>query len=142
LDNEENLASPNLQPAMTGLAATGAMRQAAKTMTGWQRKLMQLFMVIILLAVAAGIIGNLTSIGTIPACDAQQTRDTLSDLNKANQFNASKYNFIKSVSTADSETTCTANLALSGGGTVEYDYRIFKDKDDSKIKVLITDIRR
>jgi hypothetical protein len=142
LDNEENLASPNVLQAMTGLAATAAIGQAAKTMTGWQRKLMYVFMVITLLAAGAGIIGSLTSIGTIPACDAQQTRDTLSDLNKANKFNASKYNFIKSVSTSDTETTCTANLALSGGGTVEYDYRIFKDKDDSKIKVLITDVRR
>jgi hypothetical protein len=142
LDNEENLASPNVLPAMTGVAATAAIGQAAKTMTGWQRKLMYVFMVITLLAAGAGIIGNLTSIGTIPTCDAQQTRDTLSDLNKANKFNASKYNFIKSVSTSDTETTCTANLALSGGGTVEYDYRIFKDKDDSKIKVLITDVRR
>src|SRR5664279_200897 len=140
MDNEEKLASPNLQPALTSLAATAAMGQAAKTMTGWQRKLMYVFMVITLLATAAGIIGNLTSIGTIPACDAQQTRDTLSDLNKANKFNASKYNFIKNVSTSDTETTCTANLALWGGGTVEYDYRIFKD--DSKVKVLITDIRR
>jgi hypothetical protein len=140
MDEEEKLASPNLLPAMTGLAATAAMGQAAKTMTGWQRKLMYVFMVITLLATAAGIIGNLTSIGTIPACDAQQTRDTLSDLNKANKFNASKYNFIKSVSTSETETTCTANLALSGGGTVEYDYRIFKD--DSKVKVMITDIRR
>jgi hypothetical protein len=33
-----------------------------------------------------------------------------------------------------------ANLALWGGGTIEYDYRIFKN--DSKIKVQITDIRR
>src|SRR5664279_5144783 len=134
MGNEENLASPDFQPATTGMAATAAMGEAAKTMTGWQRKLMYFFMVIALLATAAGIIGNLTSIGTIPACDAQQTRDTLSDLNKANKFNASKYNFIKNVATSDSETTCTANLALSGGGTVEYDYRIFKDKDDSKIK--------
>ena len=138
--DEEKLASPNLLPSVTGVAATVAMGQAAKTMTGWQRKLMYVFMAITALATAAGIIGSLTSIGTIPACDAQQTRDTLSDLNKANKFNASKYNFIKSVSTSETETTCTANLALSGGGTVEYDYRIFKD--DSKIKVQITDIRR
>ena len=140
--DEEKLASSDFQPAMTSMAASAAITEAAKTMTGWQRKLMYVFMAITALATAAGIIGSLTSIGTIPACDAQQTRDTLSDLNKANKFNASKYNFIKSVSTSDTESTCTANLALSGGGTVEYDYRIFKDKDDSKIKVLITDIRR
>jgi hypothetical protein len=140
MDDEEKLASPNLLPAMTSLAATAAMSQAAKTTTGWQLKLMYLFIVITLLVTGAGIIGNLASIGTIPACDAQQTRDSLSDLNKANKFNASKYNFIKSVSTTDSETVCTANLALWGGGTVEYDYRVFKE--DSKIKVQITDIRR
>jgi hypothetical protein len=76
----------------------------------------------------------------LPACDAQETRDTLSYLNKQNNFNASKYNFLRNVATSDAETTCTANLALWGGGTVEYDYRIFKN--DSKIKVQITDIRR
>ena len=39
---------------------------------------------------------------------------------------------------------CPANIRLafifSGGGSVEYDYRIFKE--DSKVKVLITNIRR
>jgi hypothetical protein len=59
---------------------------------------------------------------------------------QANEFNASKYNFIRNVATSDAETTSTANLALWGGGTVEYDYRIFKN--GSKIKVQITDIRR
>ena len=56
------------------------------------------------------------------------------------KFNASKYNFLRNVATSDAETTSTANLALWGGGTVEYDYRIFKN--DLKIKVQITDIRR
>lgn len=140
MDDEEKLASPNLLPAMTGLAATAAMGQAAKTMTGWQRKLMYVFMVITLLATAAGIIGNLTSIGTIPACDAQQTRDTLSDLNKAHKFNASKYNFIKKVSATDTEVMCVANLALRDGGTLEYDYRIYKE--ESAIKVQILNSRR
>jgi hypothetical protein len=140
MDNDTNLASPDFQPATTSLAGTAAMTQAAKTMTGWQRKLMNFFIVITLLATGAGLIGQLTSIGKIPACDDQKTRDTLSDLNKQNKFNASKYNFIKNVSTSDTETTCTANLALYGGGSVEYDYRIFKD--DKDIKVQITDIRR
>ena len=58
MDNEENLASPNLLPSVTGVAATVAMGQAAKTMTGWQRKLMYVFMAITLLAAAAGIIGG------------------------------------------------------------------------------------
>ena len=140
MENEKDLASSNFGSAVTGIAATAAMAQAARTGPKWQRYLMMVFIVITLLATAAGLIGNLSSIGTIPACDAQTTRDTLSDLNKQNKFNASKYNFIKSVATSDTEATCTANLALSGGGTVEYDYRIFKE--DSKVKVLITNIRQ
>jgi hypothetical protein len=140
MKDEENLASASLQPALSGLAGTAAMAQAARTGPKWQRNLMMVFIVITLLATGAGIIGNLASIGTIPACDAQTTRDTLSDLNKQNKFSASKYNFIKNVSTSDSETTCTANLALWGGGTVEYDYRIFKE--DKKVKVAITNVRR
>ena len=68
------------------------------------------------------------------------TGDTLSDLNHQNKFKATKYNSIKSVAKSDTEATCTANLALSGGGSVEYDYRIFKE--GGKVKVLITDIRR
>jgi hypothetical protein len=39
------------------------------------------------------------------------------------------------------EATCTANLALWGGGTVEYDYRIYKD-DGGAVQVEITNIRR
>ncbi len=140
MDNDTNLASPDFQQATTSLAGTAAMTEAAKTMTGWQRMLMSFFIIITLLATGAGLIGQLTSIGKIPACDDQKTRDTLSDLNKQNKFNASKYNFIKNVSTSDTETTCPANLALWGGGSVEYDYRIFKD--DKDIKVQITDIRR
>ena len=140
MENEKDLASQNFGSALSGVAATAAMAQAAKTGPKWQRYLMMVFIAITLLATGAGLIGKISSAGSIPACDAQQTRDTLSDLNKQNKFSASKYNFIKSVATSDTETTCTANLALSGGGTVEYDYRIFKD--DSKIKVMITNIRR
>ena len=92
------------------------------------------------LAVGAGAVHKLVNIGTLPACDAQRTRDTLSDLNEANKVNASAYNFIRQVSATDSEVRCVANLALRDGGTLEYDYRIFKNA--SGLKVEITDQRR
>ena len=75
-----------------------------------------------------------------PACDAKTTRDTLSDLNKAQQFNASHYNSLKLRSASDAEALCTASLALRDGTSVEYDYRIYKD--GSSVKVQITEIRR
>lgn len=90
-----------------------------------------------MLATGAGLISKL---GSIPACDAKTTRDTLSGLNKLNKFSATKYNFIKQVPASDSEAICIANLPLSGSGSVEYYYRIFKE--GSTVKVQITEIRR
>jgi len=140
MSDESKLASPSSLTTTEGLLATTAMSHAAKGMSGWQQKLMYVFMTITVVVTLLGAIANFATSGSIPACDAQQTRDTLSDLNKQNKFNATKYNFIKQVATSDNETKCVANLALSGGSSVEYDYRIFKDS--GTIKVQITDIRR
>ena len=140
MDNEKDLASPQFASSVSGLAGTVMMANAARSGPKWLRYLLFVFIAITALLTIVGTVGKITGIGHIPACDAQTTRDTLSDLNRQNKFNASKYNSIKNVTTSDAETTCTANLALSGGGSVEYDYRIFKE--DSKVKVLITNIRR
>ena len=140
MESEKDLASPNFGSAATSLVGAVAMAQAAKTGPKWQRYLMLFFIAVVLLATGAGLIDKVVHIGSVPACDAQQTRDTLSDLNKQNKFDATKYNSIKTVATSETEAKCTANLALRGGSAVEYDYRIFKDA--SGIKVQITDIRR
>ena len=140
MENEKDLASPNYGSAVSGVVGSVVMANAARTGPKWLRYFLYACIAITLLLTGVGIIGKVGSIGSIPACDAQTTRDTLSDLNKQNKFSATKYNFIKQVSASDSETICTANLALSGGGTVEYDYRIFKE--GSNIKVQITNIRR
>ena len=140
MENEKDLASPNYGSAVSGVVGSVVMANAARTGPKWLRYFLYACIAITLLLTGVGIIGKVGSIGSIPACDAQTTRDTLSDLNKQNKFSATKYNFIKQVSASDSETICTANLALSGGGTVEYDYRIFKE--GSAVKVLIAEIRR
>jgi hypothetical protein len=140
MENEKDLASPNFGSTIGGIAGTAAMARASRTGPTWLRYLMYVFIAITGLATLAGLFSKVSSIGTVPACDAQRTRDTLSDLNKQNKFAATKYNSIKTVSTSDAENTCTANLALSGGGSVEYDYRIFKEGSD--VKVAITNIRR
>lgn len=140
MSDEAKLASHDSLTATEGMLATAAMTQAAKSMSGWQRKLMYVFIIVTAGVTLLGAIANFATSGSIPACDAQQTRDTLSDLNSQNKFNATKYNFIKQVATSDSETKCVANLALKGDSSVEYDYRIFKD--NGTVKVQITDVRR
>jgi hypothetical protein len=138
--SEHDLNSPNFGSNATSALGAAAMVQSAKRGPKWLRWLMLTFAAITGLAVLAGVIDKLSSWGTLPKCDAQRTRDTLSDLNKQNKVNASSYNFIKQVSATEAEVTCTADLALRDGGTLEYDYRIFKEA--GTIKVQITDSRR
>ena len=140
MENEKDLASPNYGGAVSGVVGSVVMANAARKGPKWLRYFLFACIAITLLATGAGLIGKIGSVGSIPACDAQTTRDTLSDLNKKNKFSATKYNSIKKISSSDAETICTANLALSGGGSVEYDYRIFKE--GSAVKVAITEIRR
>ena len=140
MSDEKDLASPNYYSTVSGVAGTTMMVAAARKGPRWLRYLLYTFAAITALATIVGLVGKVGGIGSIPACDAKTTRDTLSDLNKQHKFNASKYNSIKSVAASDTEATCTANLALSGGGTVEYDYRIYRD--NGTVKVQITQVRK
>ena len=140
MSDEKDLASPNYYSTASGAAGTVMMVNAARKGPRWLRYLMYVFAAITGLATIAGLIAKVTSTGSLPACDAQTTRDTLSDLNHQNKFSATKYNFIKNVATSDTEVTCTASLALKGGGNVEYDYRIYKE--GGSVKVKITEIRK
>lgn len=138
--DEKDLSSPSYYSTASGAVGTVMMVNAARKGPKWLRYLLYAFAAITALVTTAGLIDKMTSVGSLPACDAQTTRDTLSDLNRENKFSATKYNFIKSVAKTDTEVTCTASLALKGGGNVEYDYRI--TKDGGTVKVKITEIRR
>lgn len=140
MSSDQNLNSPDFGSNATSAIGAAAIAQSAKGAKGWLRWLMIAFAVITFLAVGAGVIDKLVNINTLPGCNDKRTRDTLSDLNKANQVNASAYNSIKETAKSDTEVRCTANLALRAGGTLEYDYRIYKD--GSAIKVEITQTRK
>ena len=137
--SEQDLNSPDFRGNATSAIGAAAMVQSAKGAPKWLRWLMLTFAAITGLVVVAGMIDKVANWGSLPKCDAQRTRDTLSDLNKQNKVNASSYNFIKQVSASESEVGCTANLALRDGGTLEYDYRIYKE--GGAIKVQITNSR-
>jgi hypothetical protein len=102
--SQQDLNSPNFRGAASSTAGAAGMLVAARGQKRWLRWLMYCFAAITLLAVGAGTIDKIANINTLPGCDAQRTRDTLSDLNKANQLNASAYNFIKQISTNDTES--------------------------------------
>jgi hypothetical protein len=132
---EQDLNSPDFTGNATSAVGALAIAATAKGQSRWLRRLLYVFMAIIVLAVGAGAIDKLVNINTLPGCDAQRTRDTLSDLNKANNVNASAYNSIKQVSKAETEIRCTASLALRAGGTLEYDYRIYREGGGIKVEI-------
>lgn len=115
-------------------------QQAAVKPPLWQRLLKMAVLAIVGIFAALMVIGKVTTFGKLPACDASNVKDTLSDLNKKQEFNASRYNSIRERGRTDDEVLCTANLELRAGGSVEYDFRIYKE--ESGTKVMITDIRR
>jgi hypothetical protein len=140
MQTERDLASPDLgSTAAIGMAAA-AMNQSAKGGPRWLKRFVLVCTVIVAAMALLKIVTSLSAMGKIPACDAKTTRDTLSDLNKQQKFNASHYNSLKARSATDTEALCTASLALRDGTTVEYDYRVFKD--GGAVKVQMTDIRR
>jgi hypothetical protein len=139
-ESEKDLNGPDFGSTAAIGVATAALAQSAKGGARWLRWFVMACVGVAALAVGAGTVDKLVNIGTLPACDEQRTRDTLSDLNKANKVNASAYNFIRPVSATDTEVRCVANLALLDGGTLEYDYRVHKD--GSGLKVEITEYRR
>ena len=135
----KDLSGPDYMGNAAAAFGAATMAQQSRRAPKWVRWFLYVCIGVTVLVTGAGIIDKTANIGSLPTCDAKRTRDTLSDLNKANQLNATAYNFIKQVSASESEVKCTANLALKSG-TVEYDYRIYKE--DGGIKVQITEWRR
>ncbi|HYF55542.1 MAG TPA: hypothetical protein VEA41_14900 [Salinarimonas sp.] len=87
------------------------------------------------------IVGLLIAIGTIvtrndlPACDSRAMRDTLSDVNKKNQANATHYNGFETLSSSPDEIRCRADLALRGGGRILIEYRVFRQGKEKRYEV-------
>lgn len=89
------------------------------------------------LAVIFGLIfiAKIATWNDLPECDSRKAKDTLSDIFKRNNVNASQYNEIKKTATKHDELSCSASLALQAGGNLDLDYRIFRDGDGFKLEI-------
>ena len=86
----------------------------------------------VVMAVLA-VIGYISDLGSLPACDSQKARDTMSDVFQEAKLSLTKYNEIKTVASSKDEVTCQASLAIRGGGTLIADYTFYWE--GSKVKV-------
>lgn len=75
----------------------------------------------------------------IPACDSQRAKDTLSDIHKERNVQATAYRGITTISRTDDEALCHASLDLKDGAALSYDFKMFKDGDD--MRLIITDAK-
>jgi hypothetical protein len=135
---EKDLNSPDIDSAAASADATAATEPAATVEPRWIRWVLVTVCLTLGGLVGANIVHSALNFNTLPACDSQRTRSTLSDLNQANRVNASDYNFIKEVSRSDAEVICVANLALRDGSTLEYDYRLYKVGPETQVTIMMT----
>ena len=68
--DEKDLASPSYYSTVSGAVGTTMMVQAARKGPPWLRYLLYTFAAITALVTVAGLIDKVTSVGSLPACDA------------------------------------------------------------------------
>jgi hypothetical protein len=79
------------------------------------------------------VLAKVITFGDLPGCDSKVAKDRLSSNNVKNQVNASHYIEIKTLKKTDNENSCFANLALRAGGTLELDYKLIREGNDSQL---------
>ena len=84
------------------------------------------------------VIGSISNLGSLPACDSQKARDTMSDVFKEAKLSLTKYNEIKTVASSKDEVTCQASLAIKGGGTLIADYTFYWEGSKTKVRYNLT----
>jgi hypothetical protein len=88
--------------------------------------------------VAVGVVIVLAKFVTrndLPGCDSTRAKDTLSNIFKQNNIHASRYDEIKTLTTAESEITCNATLTLRDNSKFVIDYKLFKDGSDMRLLI-------
>lgn len=116
--------------------------QAAPTKLPLKRRLLLwliygavgIFGVLMILAV----IGHIMEFGTLPECDSQRSRDTMSDVFIKEKLSLTKYNEIKTVASSKDEVSCRASLAIRGGGTLIADYTFYWEGSTVKVRYKLT----
>jgi hypothetical protein len=89
--------------------------------------------VVAVLAVIA--IARFATRDDLPGCGSTQAKDTLSDIFKKNNVNASRYDEIKTLTTGNDEITCNAALTLRDDSKLVIDYRLYREGDGMKLLV-------
>jgi hypothetical protein len=71
---------------------------------------------------------------TLPDCDSQRAKDTLSGIFKEHKYEPTGYTSIKTVSTNENEVVCNAVLPLPDGANLVADYSFYWEDKSPKIK--------
>jgi hypothetical protein len=103
-------------------------------MAGWIKKIVGFVLVAVgaLIAIAHFITRN-----DLPGCDSKRAKDTLSDIFKRNNVNASRYDQVKTLTKGDDEITCNATLTLADNKKLVIDYKLYR-APEGEMRLIIT----
>jgi len=100
----------------------------------FQRVAWGIFGVIFLAIGASQLYGVFRDNFTLPACDSQRAKDSLSKVIKEHKFEPVRYESVKEVSRTDDTVVCNAVLPLPDGVNLVADYSFFWEGSTAKIK--------
>lgn len=83
---------------------------------------------------AAQVYSAIQSFFTLPACDSQRAKDSLSGAFKEHKFEPLRYETIQTISTSPDEVVCNAVLPLPDGVNLVADYTFFWQDKSARIK--------
>jgi putative Mn2+ efflux pump MntP len=77
---------------------------------------------------------------SLPDCDDEATRSTLSEIFQKNNLEPTAYNATKTLTKSKDELTCSASLAMKDGSTMEIAYRIFWQGKEGRVEITRQDL--
>jgi hypothetical protein len=116
--------TPPIPPTETPPARSPAMR--------WTQIVVGIALLVVFAVI---VVGKYITRNDLPACDSTDAKDSLSDIFKAKNVDAKRYNEIKTVSTTKEEVLCNASLTLQDDSVLEIDYRFFFEGDTKKVQI-------
>ena len=123
-----------MEPTQDSAASTSATTPApaAKPQSKFKRIL---WGIIGLVAIVTGV-SQLYSVffPTLPDCDSQRAKDTLSGIFKEHKYEPTGYDSVKTISSSKDEVVCNAVLPLPDGANLIADYNFFWEGSTVKVK--------
>jgi hypothetical protein len=119
-------------PSAPQSAAEANKASGRRTMTRWVQIIVGLGLGVLFIFI---LVAKIATRNDLPACDSTRAKDTLSDIFKNRNVDATRYDEIKGLTASDAEVTCNATLTLRNNSKLVIDYKLFREGDGMKLLI-------